>query len=156
MMNPPYGFSWVRKPYLAASSLPGSPEELTWLRQQGIDIVLTLTEYPMPRKWIDDSGLMNVHIPIPDMGIPTNQETEKALSTIEKAKHGQMGVLVHCMAGKGRTGTILACQLVREGLSAEEAINVIRMTRPGSIETDHQARYVRDFAKAFGKAVGGS
>lgn len=50
---------------------------------------------------------------------------------------------MHCAHGKGRTGTILACYLVRKySLSAEEAIQRLRALRPGSVETSGQEKIV--------------
>lgn len=49
--------------------------------------------------------------------------------------------------GLGRTGTLLACYLVRrEGLDAGEAIVRVRRIRPGSVETREQAQAVEAFA----------
>jgi len=57
-------------------------------------------------------------------------------------------VVVHCAAGQGRTGTVLACALVHRGLSAEEAIRTVRRLRPPSIDTDSQEAFVRAFMHA--------
>lgn len=100
-MSQPYGFSWIEKPFLAASAMPHDETELAWLRDQGIDIVLTLTEQALPRKWIDNQGLMNVHVPIEDMTVPTTEDIEKCLRVIQKARDSNMGIMVHCLAGKG-------------------------------------------------------
>jgi atypical dual specificity phosphatase len=54
-------------------------------------------------------------------------------------------VAVHCGAGLGRTGTLVACYLVAGGLSAEDAIAKVRRLRPGSIETAEQEAAVRTF-----------
>ena len=51
-MSEPYGFSWVEKPLLAALGRPNSEEELAWLRRQGIDLLVSLTEDPPPRRWV--------------------------------------------------------------------------------------------------------
>ncbi|NXC50647.1 DUS23 phosphatase, partial [Penelope pileata] len=50
------------------------------------------------------------------------------------------------MLGHGRTGTLLACYLVRtRQLSGADAIREIRRLRPGSIETREQEQAVVEF-----------
>ena len=61
-----------------------------------------------------------------------------------------MGVVVHCSAGLGRTGTVLACYFVQQGMSAKNAVARVRRMRPGSIETDEQADAVVEYAKRQG------
>src|SRR6476620_6143717 len=139
----PSGFSWVDSPRLAALSYPDA-EDLRWLRRSGIDIVLTLTEDPLPRHWVNEAGLLAVHLPVPDMQAPTVEQLATAVETISNAKASGMAVAVHCMAGIGRTGTILAAYFVNEGMSPEEAIRTVRRLRPGSLETYEQERVVEE------------
>ncbi|KAL5013926.1 hypothetical protein ScPMuIL_008196 [Solemya velum] len=55
-------------------------------------------------------------------------------------------VAVHCHAGLGRTGVIIACYLVYTNrMSAEQAVHYTRSQRPGSIQTRGQIRCVREF-----------
>ena len=50
------------------------------------------------------------------------------------------------MHGHGRTGTMLACYLVKtRGMSGADAILETRRLRPGSIETAEQERAVVQF-----------
>jgi hypothetical protein len=42
-MPQPLGFSWIEKPLLAAMARPEGPEDLDWLRQQGIELLISLT-----------------------------------------------------------------------------------------------------------------
>lgn len=146
-MSRPYFFSWIDEPLLAACAEP-RPENLAWLRDQGVDILITLTEDPLPRSWIDAAGLMSVHIPIPDMDVPAEDQLEQVMSVIDKAKSGNMGVAIHCLAGRGRTGTVLAAYFVHRGLSAREAIAQVRELRPGSIEVPEQEDAIRAFERA--------
>jgi atypical dual specificity phosphatase len=147
-MSRPYFFSWIDEPLLAASAEPGSPEQLAWLRGNGVDILVTLTEEPLPRTWVDGAGLLSVHVPVPDMDVPTVEQIEQVMTVIEKAKTGSMGVAVHCLAGRGRTGTILAAYFVHRGLSARDAIKKVRELRPGSIEVTEQEDAIRAFERS--------
>jgi atypical dual specificity phosphatase len=86
------------------------------------------------------------------MEAPTQEQLDRCISAIELALENKMGVAVHCTAGLGRTGVVLACHLVKRGMSADNAIARIRRLRPGSIETDDQARAVEEFARRHGIA----
>ena len=141
-------FTWIDKPKLAALAMPESADDLAWLRRNGVDVLLSLSEEPPPRHWLNDAGLMAVHIPVEDMMAPTLRQLEMAVDTIARAHKSGMGVAVHCTAGKGRTGTVVAAYLVATGLSAREAIERVRELRPGSVETRSQETVIEEFAAA--------
>jgi atypical dual specificity phosphatase len=142
---PPPAFSWVDQPHLAALAFPDSPDDLKWLRKNGIEVLISLTETPAPRQWVNEAGLMALHVPVPDMEPPTERQIEIILDAIQRANKTGMGVAIHCAAGKGRTGTALAAYFVTQGLSANVAIEKVRSIRPGSIETTEQALFIVDF-----------
>jgi atypical dual specificity phosphatase len=147
IMIQPHGFYWVEKPHLAGLAQPECEEDLDWLRQNGIEVLLCLTEDPLRRDWINNAGLMVVHDPIADMDAPTQEQLNRLVSSIERARSSNIGVAVHCGAGLGRTGVVLAAYLVHQGRSARDAIARIRKLRPGSIETEEQAEAVAEFAR---------
>jgi atypical dual specificity phosphatase len=146
-MPPPHGFSWIDKPLLAGLAQPEADEDLAWLRRQGIEVLISLTEDPPRRDWVDDAGLLVFHVPMEDMEAPTQEQLDRCVSAIAKANEKRMGVAVHCGAGLGRTGVVLAAYLVHQGSRAREAIARVRKLRPGSIETDEQADAIVEFAK---------
>jgi atypical dual specificity phosphatase len=148
-MSQPAGFSWIDKPLLAAMACPESPEEFAWLRLHGIDVILSLTEDPPRRDWVNNAGLLVFHVPVEDMEAPTQEQLDRCISAIERANQRNMGVAVHCGAGLGRTGVIVACHFVSKGLSARDAIARVRRLRPGSIETTEQSEAVTEFARRW-------
>ena len=149
----PPGFTWVEHPALAALALPHGPDDFRWLRAHGVQVVLSLTEDALPRAWVNDAGLLAVHVPVADFAAPSHSQFETCLEAIGKAHAANLGVAVHCAAGKGRTGTVLAAYFVARGLSADDAIRRVRELRPGSVETREQEQAVARFAAARADAA---
>ena len=146
-MPAPQGFSWIEKPLLAALARPSDPEDFHWLRRNGIEVLVSLTEDRPRRDWTEDAGLLVFHEPMIDMEAPTPEQLERVVSATVKAVDRNMGVAVHCGAGLGRTGVVLAAYFVAKGMSAANAVARIRRLRPGSVETDEQAEAVELFAR---------
>ena len=146
-MSAPHGFSWVEKPLLAALARPSDLEDFTWLREQGIEVLVSLTEDRPRRDWAEEANLLVFHEPLEDMEAPTQEQLDRCVSAILKANAKNMGVAVHCGAGLGRTGVVLAAYFVAKGMSAQNAIARVRRLRPGSVETDEQAVAVEQFAR---------
>jgi atypical dual specificity phosphatase len=146
-LSPPDGFSWIDRPHLAACARPSDPAELAWLRQAGIQVLLSLSEDRLRRDWIDAAGLLVLHVPIIDMDAPTQDQLDRCVSAIDRARSQKMGVAVHCTAGLGRTGAVLAAYFVAQGFTPQAALARVRELRPGSIETADQEEAVEEYAR---------
>jgi atypical dual specificity phosphatase len=147
LMTAPNGFSWIDRPLLAALARPSSPEEFRWLREQGIEVLLSLTEDRPRRDWTEEASLLVFHEPMEDMEAPSQEQLDRAVSAILRATERNMAVAVHCGAGLGRTGVVLAAYFVAKGASASNAVARIRRLRPGSIETEEQVEAVELYAR---------
>jgi len=65
---------------------------------------------------------------------------------IYEVKHEKKRVLVHCHAGKGRTGVVIACYLMfKYHIKSDEAVNKVREKRPKCIESKSQMEYCKKF-----------
>ncbi len=135
--------TWLVEGEVAASGMVW-PEDVAALRSRGIGAVLSLTEDD-PFGGRPPPGLSCLHLPVPDMTAPPPAVLRRAVEFLRGQRAAGVPVLVHCGAGYGRTGTVLACWLRSEGLSAEEAIRRVRAARPGSVEVPEQEECVRDF-----------
>ena len=127
-------FDWILPDRLAACSHPAyAPGVLDKLRDGQIAVVINLFEHPSP-EIVAPLGIREVHLPVPDMTAPTQATLEAGVAAIASAIDAGQRVAVHCGAGLGRTGTLVAAYLVSTGLTAEQAIQEVRArTRVGSI-----------------------
>ena len=145
----PSGFSWVDDD-VAASGRPMSEGQLRWIKDKGISVVISLTELPLPEEWLKNLEIKYFHFPIRDHSAPDPEILKQVVEKIlEEIKLGEK-ILIHCAAGLGRTGTVLAAYFIaRKGLPAEEAISLVRKLRPRSIEPI-QERSIQDFYRRYG------
>lgn len=139
MMRMPRNFSWLIQDEIAGMARPMSMvADLEFLKDNGIEAIVSLTEVPLHKTLIEEFGFEYKHIPIPDLASPTQEQIEEFVSFVNNLTTSKKKIVVHCDAGIGRTGTMLACYLVNKGCSASLAITEVRKKRPGSIETAEQ------------------
>jgi atypical dual specificity phosphatase len=141
-------FGWLFENKLAAMACPESEDAFTLLYRMGIRALLNLTEAPLPYDTPNTIGMLTRHIPVADFTAPTLRQVQEAVDMISSCLDRHLPVVVHCLAGLGRTGTILACYLVRMEMPANNAIIVIREWRPGSIEGPEQEAVVYEFEQS--------
>ena len=142
----PDNFSWIIEEKLAGSAIPTSKEEIDWVKQEGVKSIVTIREDPLEDEWIKDVNYLHVHSN--DMGIPEFSDLVNSVDFIHQRITNDEPVMVHCLAGLGRTGTILACYLIKyEDLTADDAIEKVRRERHGSIQSFSQEEIIFRFEK---------
>ena len=98
------------------------------------------------------AGLDLLRYPIEDFGVPADAVAFERLvdDLLARIRAGHR-VVVACKGGYGRTGTVVGVLLRAAGVGPVEAVNLVRATRPGTIERDSQA----DFVEAWGSGAVG-
>ena len=87
-----------------------------------------------------------LHVHSNDMGVPEFDDLVNAVDFIHQRITQNEPVMVHCLAGLGRTGTLLACYLIKyESMSADDAVQKVRKERPGSIQSFSQEELIHRF-----------
>ena len=140
--------NWLFPDRLLACAYPWGPDGLAHLAERGIQVVVNLHERGHDPARLARLGLTEVHVPVADFTAPTPEQLASGVQAIKHALHDGQRVAVHCAAGLGRTGTLLACYLVSIGMEPDAAIARVRAARPGSVETAAQEAAVAEFARA--------
>ena len=92
-------------------------------------------------------GLEWHHLPIRDVDVPDERFEDlwtysgvRLRSLLVKGEK----VVIHCLGGLGRTGTVAGRLLVEFGVTPRDAINAVRSARAGTVETRKQEEYVKN------------
>ena len=136
-------FSWLIEGEIAGMAKPATTiSDFEVLKDRDIGAIVSLTESPLNKGLIEEFGFESKHIPVKDFETPSLEQIEAFLGFAKNVRANDKKLVVHCDAGVGRTGTMLACYLVSKGYNAEKAIELVREKRPGSIETSEQEKIV--------------
>ena len=144
----PTNFSWVIEGKLAGCGLPVTGGEFGWVVDQGIKSIVTVREVALPSDWFNGSDIDYLHLAVEDFGAPNMEELVQAVDFIDQQISSGKPVMVHCTAGKGRTGAVLAAYLIKkQNLTADQAIEKVRGMRPGSVQSISQETAVSMYDK---------
>lgn len=151
---------WVEPGALMAGEYPGAYRDadatprLAALHEVGITSFVDLTEEGelAPYLTLLPAGVHHRRMAVRDLDVPSPVEMRAMLDLVDAELARGETVYVHCWGGVGRTGTLVACWLVRHGLTADEALERLRGLRASSAkgdraspETSEQDRFVRSW-----------
>lgn len=124
-------------------------EGAEWLLSHGVDTVIDLRGDDADNQWIAPSWgpVQRHHIPLKDYGTPTLEQVGEFGRVLQQAARDGRQVFVHCKAGIGRTGVMVACWRITQGWSADEAVARERFFSHGG--SFRQEQFVRDFEAAW-------
>ncbi len=138
----PRGFAWVLPGKLGGTPLPGVVNDidldLQALKRCGVTVLISLTETDIDQAALARNGLRNVHLPVYDREPPTVSQLQMLMLKMKRLLLGGDVLAVHCLAGLGRTGTVLAAWQVFEGVTAEEALRRVRSVESQYVQSELQ------------------
>ncbi|MDD2925640.1 dual specificity protein phosphatase family protein [Rhodoferax sp.] len=146
----PSGFRWIVPGMLAGCPKPGVVApidyDLELLTKAGITHLITLTEKDLDLQALQRHGLGNTHLPIFDREAPSTGQMQLLLVRMQRLIQAGEVLAVHCHAGLGRTGLVLAAWLIRDGgLSAATAMDRLRRIDPAYVQTEVQEKFLHRF-----------
>lgn len=165
---------WVQPGRFLAGEYPGTfDQELTRKRldaliEAGLDTFIDLTKpneiIPYANLLLEQAQAYGIQaayqrFPIGDFGLPTPEGMNVLLDRIEESLEAGRHIYLHCWGGIGRTGTTVGCYLVRQGKTADEALEQLSawwrtvpksQHHPHSPETTEQVDFIRTWAQ-YGK-----
>jgi atypical dual specificity phosphatase len=152
LANKPTNFSWVIKDGLAGSGMPMTYSQFIWLIRHGIEAIVTIREVPLPSTWFTNKTIDYFHLKVEDYGAPSLIDIDATVNYVKEHINDGKPVMVHCAAGKGRTGTILAAYFLKNfNLTAEQAIKKVRELRPGSVQSLPQEKAIEMYEEYLKK-----
>ena len=143
-------FTWIIKGKMAASWWPDS-SIFEKYKNEGIKTIINCSEFD--NKQDIPKGFKYFHISIPDFGTPTDAQLERFFKITSKSIANRDPLVVHCVAGCGRTGIMIVVWAAYNGYlpNSIDPVKWIRKLRPCSLETNEQMDMARKLAKKYSK-----
>ena len=143
-------FTWIIKNKMAASWWPDA-SEIEIYKREGIKVIINCSEFDNRKGFSKDFEYF--HINIPDFGTPTESQLDKFLEITSKYGANGDPIVVHCVAGCGRTGIMIVVWAAYNGYIPKgvDPIKWIRKLRPCCLETKEQMDLARKIARKYQK-----
>jgi len=126
-------------------------DEMAALHAAGVRAVVCLLNIPGDASVYESAGFSFLCLPVPDGGAPALEQADEFVRFVTEQRAAQRPVAVHCEAGLGRTGTLLAAYLIAQGESAAAAIGRVRVAEKVAVETPRQVHFLEQYAERVRK-----
>ena len=140
--------TWIVKNKIAASWWPDPPVFKRY-QKEGISVIINCSEFD--NKNDIPKGFNYYHIDVPDYGLPTEEQISRFLKICNDHGQKKETIVVHCVAGCGRTGQFVVAWAAHNGCLPKnmDPVKWIRKIRPCSLETREQMEFARKLARKY-------
>jgi len=146
-------FTWIVEGVIAASWWP-DPYVFDLFDDHGIKAVVNVCEFDNRQ---DVPPHLNYHfIHMPDYGVPSEEQVDHFIKLMDKHHTAREPVVIHCVAGCGRTGQFIIAWCARAGFipKGTDPVDWIRSKRKCCLETGAQEQCARLLTKKYSSANG--
>ena len=146
----PTGFHWLINGLLGGTPRPGImrrvEHDVEALQRLGAKLLITLTEnWEPPVAILNAHGIDSHQVKIADMHAPSHEQALALCKLVDAYLAKGQACIYHCRAGQGRTGTMLAAQLLYYGAASTDAIAEVRKCNHKWIESQAQIEFLAGF-----------
>lgn len=122
-------------------------QEIALLKQHNVTVLISLLEHPL-----DHPELLNdfqvYHIPVEDVAPPSREQVYLFAETLRSALAAGHTVVTHCLAGIGRTTTMLMAAYLVQGYALTDLQALVRLRNPHFLFRGSQFTFLEELAKA--------
>ena len=144
-----FTFFWIIENELAGSNQPETEKDIEFVLSKGIKNIISI-DSPLTSNFLGPKllgkNINHLFIQIENWSIPDNFQIETIIKFMANARKKNEPLLVHCIGGCGRTGTLQVMYLMLfKNLQYTEALNLERSIRGCLVESKKQESFLEIF-----------
>jgi len=122
--------------------------EIEFLKAKGIHHIVSLTEQHHAKDLLGKSFALH-HISIIDMSAPTLEQAHELMKIFEKAEQKNERTAVHCLAGIGRTSTLIMAAEMLRGKKKQDLLQKLAKQNPSFSFSGSQAEFIKSLEESL-------